>query len=302
MKGLWAALTVSLSLGTAPALAQHDAPSHEDQSSGHGGHDDSGPGTFDAGSRDSGGTQDSGGGHDSGGSHDSGGTQDSGGGHDSDGGHDSGGGHDSDGGHDSGLSDDSGGGHDSGWRDDSGGMPSSAVDPPSSGGREQERPDSNETRSSTNREDRQEVAPPPTDAQRRHPRPGTETGGGRSDVDLAHEYDDLFDGNDSPFDLAGSSGHAPVYDRNRGRPEGSLHISVSPGSTRVYIDGNYVGTADEFAGLRVYIPAGPHEIRFALEGYRALRVPLYMVIDQILEIRHVMEPGTGETEGEPRPH
>ena len=48
MKGPWAALTVSLSLGTAPALAQHEAPSHEDQSSGHGGHDDSGPGSSDA--------------------------------------------------------------------------------------------------------------------------------------------------------------------------------------------------------------------------------------------------------------
>jgi hypothetical protein len=68
----------------------------------------------------------------------------------------------------------------------------------------------------------------------------------------------------------------------------------------VYVDGYYVGIADDFAGLRVFIPPGPHLITFALEGYRGLRVPLYMVIDQVLEIRHVMEPGTGETEGEPR--
>jgi hypothetical protein len=162
---------------------------------------------------------------------------------------------------------------------------------------------------------RESAAPPPTDAQRRHPRPGTGTGdrigrGSNGYGSGSHDYDShdpLLYGSYgySPFEIGGFYGYAPDYYRNRYRAGGSLRIFCDPGRTRVYVEGYYAGIADDFDGIfqRLYLPPGQHEITLALEGYRTHRVLVYMPLDQTIRIHHVMDRGTGETDevvGEPQ--
>ena len=153
---------------------------------------------------------------------------------------------------------------------------------------------------------------PQTDAQRRHPRPGTGTG------DRYHGRDNYYYGSPyyysrnyyydpfdpfyygaygySPFYYSGSYGYAPYYYRGRYRDGGSLRVIVDPQQTRVYVDNYYAGIADDFDGIfqRLYVPPGRHEISLKLDGYRTHKFRVYVPVDQTLKIHHVMERGTGE--------
>src|SRR5437899_12560023 len=104
-----------------------------------------------------------------------------------------------------------------------------------------------------------------SDAQRRHPRPGTGTGdhfSGRNNYYYGspyyygrNYYYDAFDPfyygayGYSPFYYSGSYGYAPYYYRGRYRDSGSLRVIVDPPQTRVYVGGCYAGTAADFDGL-----------------------------------------------------
>jgi len=143
---------------------------------------------------------------------------------------------------------------------------------------------------------------PRTDAQRRHPRPGTGTGDrfsgggnyyyGSPNYYGRRYYYDAFD----PFYYSGSYGYAPYYYRGRYRDGGSLRVIVDPEQTRVYVDGYYAGIADDFDGIfqRLYVPPGRHEISLKLDGYRTHKFRVYVPVDQTLKIHHVMDRGTGE--------
>ncbi len=153
-------------------------------------------------------------------------------------------------------------------------------------------------------------SPPVTDAERRHPRPGTGTGDrflGRFYYGSPYYYGrryyyDAFDPfyygyyGYSPFYYSGSYGYAPYYYRGRYRDSGSMRVIVDPQRTRVYVDGYYAGIADDFDGIfqRLYLPPGRHEITLKLEGYRTHRFRVYVPVDQTIKIHHVMERGSGE--------
>lgn len=159
-------------------------------------------------------------------------------------------------------------------------------------------------------------APPTTDAQRRHPRPGTGTGdhfSGRNNYYYGspyyygrryyyNRYDPFFYGyyGYSPFYYSGYYGYAPYYYRGRYRDSGSLRVIVDPEQTRVYVDGYYAGIADDFDGIfqRLSIPPGRHEITLKLDGYRTHRFRVYVPVEQTIKIHHVMERGTGEATDE----
>lgn len=81
------------------------------------------------------------------------------------------------------------------------------------------------------------------------------------------------------------------------RASGSLRVIVKPSKARVYVDGYYSGTADDFDGMfqRLGVTAGRHEIAFKLEGYRTHRVQVYVDADQTLKLRHEMVAGEGES-------
>jgi hypothetical protein len=161
-----------------------------------------------------------------------------------------------------------------------------------------------------------ESSPPASDAQRRHPRPGTGTGdhfNGRNNYNYGSpyyygrryyydSYDPFYYGSYgySPFYYSGSYGYAPYYYRGRYRDSGSMRVIVDPDQTRVYVDGYYAGIADDFDGIfqRLSVPPGRHEIALKLEGYRTHKFRVYVPIDQTIKIHHVMERGTGEDSDE----
>jgi hypothetical protein len=170
---------------------------------------------------------------------------------------------------------------------------------------------SSSTSSSSSSGDSRDSSPPQTDAQRRHPRPGTGTGDrfngggyyyGSPNYYGRNYYYDAFDPfyygayGYSPFYYSGSYGYAPYYYRGRYRDGGSLRVIVDPQQTRVYVDGYYAGIADDFDGIfqRLYVPPGRHEITLKLDGYRTHKFRVYVPVDQTLKIHHVMDRGTGE--------
>lgn len=164
-------------------------------------------------------------------------------------------------------------------------------------------------------------AVPRSDAERRHPRPGTGTGdrynggsgyyGGSRYYGAPNYYGRqyYYDGYDpfyygyygySPFYYSGAYGYAPSYYSGRYRDSGSVRVIAEPEQTRVYVDGYYAGISDDFDGIfqRLSIPPGRHEIQLKLDGYRTHKFRVYVPVDQTIKIHHVMERGTGEATDE----
>jgi hypothetical protein len=87
------------------------------------------------------------------------------------------------------------------------------------------------------------------------------------------------------------------YDRDG---EGAIRVLVDPNKTRVYVDGYYAGTADDFDGMfqRLYVRSGRHQITLKLEGYKTRHFRVFVPFDDTVKIKLDMESGTGEVEAE----
>jgi hypothetical protein len=83
----------------------------------------------------------------------------------------------------------------------------------------------------------------------------------------------------------------------QGSPPGSIRVLVDPAEARVYVDGYYAGTVDDFDGLfqRLNVSSGRHEIMLKLEGYKTHRMKVYVTPDSTLKLHYELEKGTGET-------
>ncbi len=81
------------------------------------------------------------------------------------------------------------------------------------------------------------------------------------------------------------------------RESGSVRVLVDPSEARVYVDGYYAGTVDDFDGLfqRLSVSPGRHEIALKLEGYKTHRVRLYVAPEATVKLHYDMEKGPGET-------
>jgi PEGA domain len=79
--------------------------------------------------------------------------------------------------------------------------------------------------------------------------------------------------------------------------QGAVRLLVEPDKTKVYVDGYYSGTVDDYDGLfqRLYLPMGKHEIVLRLEGYESQRLKVYVSPGETLKIRHEMEKGSGDS-------
>lgn len=164
-------------------------------------------------------------------------------------------------------------------------------------------------------------ATPRTEAQRRHPRPGTGTGerfsgrfSARTHVGLGlglglglrRSYPrpfvyDYLDYGDWPWSMGGQAYVAGVGGPYDPREVGALRILVDPDKTRVYVDGDYAGIADDFDGIfqRLRLPAGEHEIMLRLEGYRTRRFEVLVPARETRKIHYRMVPGDGEDFDQP---
>lgn len=81
------------------------------------------------------------------------------------------------------------------------------------------------------------------------------------------------------------------------RETGSVRVLVDPSEARVYVDGYYAGTVDDFDGLfqRLNLSPGRHEIALKLEGYKTHRVKVYVAPDATVKLHYDLEKGQGET-------
>jgi len=89
------------------------------------------------------------------------------------------------------------------------------------------------------------------------------------------------------------------YDRT-----GAARLQVTPKETEVFVDGYYVGRADQFDGAlqRLHVEAGEHEIEFYLNGYKTAKQPVLFRTEGTVTVRHTMEPvAAGETSERPMP-
>jgi hypothetical protein len=159
---------------------------------------------------------------------------------------------------------------------------------------------------------------PPSTAERRHPRAGTGHGGGGRSYGYApgYPYYDSRYYSYSPgwgwgsywwpygsYGWYGSGGYWGYPYGSSGvhhyvhRAAGSIRVLVDPAEARVYVDGYYAGTVDDFDGLfqRLNVSPGRHEISLKLEGYRTHRLKVYAASGGTLKLHHDMVRGAGET-------
>jgi len=81
------------------------------------------------------------------------------------------------------------------------------------------------------------------------------------------------------------------------RESGSIRVLVDPSEARVYVDGYYAGTVDDFDGLfqRLNLSPGRHEVALKLEGYKTHRMKVYVPAEGTLKLRYDMQKGSGDT-------
>jgi hypothetical protein len=99
-----------------------------------------------------------------------------------------------------------------------------------------------------------------------------------------------------PWGWGGGGGGYTVY-QSEGPRTGSVRVLVDPAEARVYVDGYYAGTVDDFDGLfqRLNVPVGRHEVTIKLEGYKSHRMRVYVPAEGTVKLQYDLEKGTGET-------
>jgi hypothetical protein len=157
---------------------------------------------------------------------------------------------------------------------------------------------------------------PSSTAEQRHPRAGTGRGDGRHYGPYSYPYNNSGYYYYSPSWGWGSYwwpygsygwyggywgypwgwGSSSVYHYVH-REAGSIRVLVDPAEARVYVDGYYAGTVDDFDGLfqRLNVSPGRHEIALKLEGYKTHRIKVYAAPGRTLKLHHDMVRGAGET-------
>jgi hypothetical protein len=68
---------------------------------------------------------------------------------------------------------------------------------------------------------------------------------------------------------------------------GGLRIESSPGSAQVYIDGFYVGSADDFgiSGRPLDLDEGPHRVELRAGGYATMNFDISISANQTMRYR-----------------
>lgn len=162
-----------------------------------------------------------------------------------------------------------------------------------------------------------------TDAQRRHPRAGTGTGGRYGYYGHRYPYYGGYYGGYGGY-YGGYYRHyypyygwgygyypyggiylnsgwwdAPYYAYGpyayRGYETGSVRVLVDQPKARVYVDGYYAGEVDDFDGMfqRLHVEPGEHDITIKLEGFKTHNFTVYVPDQGTLKLRWELEPGEG---------
>ncbi|MEK6682706.1 MAG: PEGA domain-containing protein [Nitrospirota bacterium] len=76
---------------------------------------------------------------------------------------------------------------------------------------------------------------------------------------------------------------------------GYVDTDVEPEEAKVYLDGKYIGIADDYDGFPRYlsVPLGSHKIEFRMEGYETFSQEFYINPGQMINIDMKMIKGNG---------
>jgi PEGA domain-containing protein len=83
---------------------------------------------------------------------------------------------------------------------------------------------------------------------------------------------------------------------------GAARLQVTPRNTKVYVDGYFAGTVDDFDGTwqRLNVESGEHDLQLYLEGYQPFSQKVLFVRGRTLKLNHAMLPlNPGESAGPP---
>lgn len=100
-----------------------------------------------------------------------------------------------------------------------------------------------------------------------------------------------------PYDPHHYYGYGPrSYDRYRGYGNGdagALDMDVSPGRTQVYLDGQYIGTVDQYDGFPTYLwlDEGTYDVVLYLDGYKTLARQMTIRPGMVIDVNDRLEPG-----------
>ena len=94
-------------------------------------------------------------------------------------------------------------------------------------------------------------------------------------------------------------GYTRFYDQSgqlyRGATDGlgALDLNVKPKNTQVYLNGHYIGVADNFDGFprHLVLKKGTYELVFYNEGYRTVVREITVFPGAIIDIRFRLNPG-----------
>lgn len=102
-------------------------------------------------------------------------------------------------------------------------------------------------------------------------------------------WDDYYYGYPYPYPHGGYD----RYDRYDRDDMGALDLDISPGRTQVYLDGQNIGTVDDFDGWPQYLwlPKGTYDVAFYLDGYKTLARQVTVYPGLVIDMDDHMEEG-----------
>jgi hypothetical protein len=96
-----------------------------------------------------------------------------------------------------------------------------------------------------------------------------------------------------PWGPGGVIYDGPYHRGGRGSGYGALDIDIWPGETEIYVDGERVGTADDFDGFPTYLwlPRGTYDVVFYLDGFRTLSRQYSIYDGLVVDVNDRLERG-----------
>jgi PEGA domain-containing protein len=96
-----------------------------------------------------------------------------------------------------------------------------------------------------------------------------------------------------PWGPAGVVYDRPYHGGGEGGGYGALDVDIWPGETEIYVDGDRVGTADDFDGFPTYLwlPRGTYDVVFYLPGFQTLARQYSIYDGLVIDVEDRLERG-----------
>jgi len=130
--------------------------------------------------------------------------------------------------------------------------------------------------------------------------PPTHHGGGHGHgggvADDGSSGEDVYDNSQGAYSLPAPSPGGYLFHgggRHKRDDMGALDLDISPGRAQVFLDGQRIGTADDFDGWPKYLwlPEGTYELVFYLDGYQTFGRRMTVQPSLVVDMDDRLQPG-----------